>query len=88
MTPEVAQAVEELRTSFADTAVAAEDAGDGGAYITIACVDPGPMYVQSDTWVRFAIGFQYPHADVYPAVRAPGPGSGRRTAPRRGHHAR
>ena len=71
MTSEVAQAVEELRTSFADTEVAADDVGDGGAYITIACVDPGPAYVQDDTWVRFAIGFQYPHSDVYPLFVRP-----------------
>lgn len=71
MTPEVAHAVEELRASFADTEVAADEAGDGGAYITIARVDPGPAYVQSDTWVRFAIGFQYPHADVYPLFVRP-----------------
>lgn len=71
MTQEVALAVEELRATFADTEVAADDAGDGGAYITIARVDPGPAYVQDDTWVRFAIGFQYPHSDVYPLFVRP-----------------
>ena len=71
MTPEVARAVEELRTTFADTTVKADDAGDGGAYITIARVDPGAAYVQGDTWVRFAVGFQYPHADVYPLFVRP-----------------
>ena len=66
MTPEVGQAVEELRVRFADTEVDAVGTGDGGAIITIASVDPGPVYTRRETWVRFAIGFQYPYADIYP----------------------
>ena len=66
MTPEVEQAVEELRARFPDTEVDAVGTGDGGAIVTIARVDPGPTYVQRETWMRFAISFQYPYADIYP----------------------
>ena len=71
MTPEVERAVEELRACFADTEVDAVGTGDGGARVTIARVDPGPSYVQCETWVRFAISYQYPHADVYPLFVRP-----------------
>lgn len=71
MTPEVEQAVEELRALFADTEVDAVDTGDGGAIVTVSRVDPGPVFTQRETWLRFAIGFQYPYADIYPLfVRA------------------
>lgn len=71
MTPEVERAVEELRACFSDTGVDAVGTGDGGARVTIARVDPGPSYVQRETWVRFAISYQYPHADVYPLFVRP-----------------
>ena len=71
MTPEVERAAEELRTRFPDTEVDAVSTGDGGAIVTITRVDPGPAYVQSATWMRFAIGFQYPYADVYPLFVRP-----------------
>ena len=40
------------------------------------------MYTPQQTWIRFVIGFQYPHADVYPlfvrrdVVRADGQSHG------------
>lgn len=71
MTPEVEQAVEELRACFADTEVDTIGTGDGGALVTIARVDPGLSYAQRETWVRFLIGYQYPHADIYPLFVRP-----------------
>ena len=71
MTPEVEQAVEELRARFPDTEVDVVGTGDGGAIVTIARVDPGPAYVQRETWMRFAISFQYPYADIYPLFVRP-----------------
>ena len=71
MTPEVEGAVEELRACFADAGVDAVGTGDGSARVTIARVDPGPSYVKRETWVRFEISYQYPHADVYPLFVRP-----------------
>jgi hypothetical protein len=62
----VEKAIAELRVTFPDAAVAIEEDGDGGAYVTL---DPVPIigpYTQTDTWVGFHIGFQYPASDVYP----------------------
>ena len=71
MTPEAEQAVEDLRACFADTEVDAVATGDGGATVTIARVDPGPAYVQRETWMRFDISYLYPHADIYPLFVRP-----------------
>jgi|ERR1043165_5984261 hypothetical protein len=62
----VEKAIAELRVTFPDAAVTVEEDGDGGAYITL---DPVPIigpYTQTETWVGFHIGFQYPASDVYP----------------------
>lgn len=69
--PEVSSAVEELRACFPEAVVVATDTGDGGALVTIDPVELGPVYVQRDTWLRFAISFQYPYADVYPLFVRP-----------------
>ena len=71
MNADVAQAVAELRACFPDAAVEAADTGDGGALVTIDQIDPGPAFVQRETWVKFAIGFQYPLSDVYPLFVRP-----------------
>lgn len=66
MTPEVTQAVEELKGAFPSSAVIATETGDGGAHVIIDPVDLGDAFDQCKTWIGFTIGFQYPHADVYP----------------------
>ena len=71
VTPEVEAAVAELRDAFPKAVVAAVPDGGGGVEVTIDSVDLGPTYVQRETWVRFHIGFQYPHADVYPIFVRP-----------------
>ena len=69
--PEVAHAVEELRSSFADAEILTRDANNGGAIVTIDSVELGPGYVPQQTWIKFAISFQYPYADIYPLFVRP-----------------
>lgn len=71
MTPEVAQAVQELKAGFPGTAVTATEVGDGGAHVVIEPVDLGDAYEQRETWVGFTISFQYPYADIYPLFIRP-----------------
>lgn len=66
MTPEVAEAVDEIRSSFQESAVDVREDGEGGAVVFVEPVDPGPQYQQRSTWVGFRITFQYPYSDVYP----------------------
>ena len=71
MKPEVEQAVEELRCAFSDAEVEALATDEGSAIVTINPIDLGPGYVPQQTWVRFAISFQYPYADIYPLFVRP-----------------
>ena len=71
MHSEVEEAVEELRATFPGISVTAEDDGDGGAFLEMFQVDPGPVYAQRETWLRFHISCQYPYADVYPLYVRP-----------------
>jgi hypothetical protein len=62
----VQRAIDELRATFPNAALTIDEDSDGGAYVTL---DPVPLlgpYTQSETWVSFHIGFQYPASDVYP----------------------
>lgn len=71
MTPDVSQAVDELKVAFAGSTVTALGIEDGGANVTVEPVDPGAQYAQRQTWIKFAISFQYPYADVYPLFVRP-----------------
>jgi hypothetical protein len=62
----VDKAIAELRQAFPDAQLGVREDGSGGAYILLDTVDPGPAYMQRETWVGFHIAFSYPHADVYP----------------------
>lgn len=66
MTPEVEDAITELREAFADHTVEVAPDPQGGAYVVVQDLPLGPQYRPARSWVGFAIGFQYPHADVYP----------------------
>ncbi len=66
MNPEVATAIEEIRAKFAGHTIIVREDSDGGAFVIVEGVDPGPLYVQRETWIGFRITFQYPSADVYP----------------------
>lgn len=71
MKAEVEQAVAELRRCFGDSAVVARAKDDGGAVVTIDPIDLGARYIPQQTWIKFQISFQYPHADVYPLFVRP-----------------
>lgn len=67
----VREAVAELRAAFPAAAVTAADDGDGGAYVTVDPIDPGPTYMQDETWLKFHVCHSYPDADVYPLFVRP-----------------
>lgn len=66
MTPEVQQAIEEIKTNFPNTQIDIEEESQGGAHVTVHDLDIGSQYIPAKSWVVFTIGFQYPMADVYP----------------------
>ena len=71
MKAEVEQAVKELRRCFSNAEVLVDAKPDGGAVVTIDPVDLGPGYIPRQTWIRFAISYQYPYADIYPLFVCP-----------------
>jgi hypothetical protein len=67
MTPEVREAVEEVRRAFpASTVEVLEEEQQGGAYVLARSLFVGDQYEPSTTWAGFLITFQYPRVDVYP----------------------
>ncbi len=71
MTPEVEEAITEIRSAFLDHAVAVTPDPQGGAYVVVQDLPLGPQYSLERSWVGFDIGFQYPFADVYPHFTDP-----------------
>ena len=72
MTPNVAAAIEGLRTAFpnTDVTVLAED-GQGGAYVTLEEVELGPGFAPAKTWVGAHLPSNLPYADIYPVFMVP-----------------
>lgn len=66
MTPDVEQAIAELRQAFPGHPLQVEPEPQGGAYILVEHLLIGEQYCPSMSWVGFLLTFQYPHADVYP----------------------
>jgi hypothetical protein len=66
MTPEIAQAVEEIRTTFAGHTLTVDEEPQGGAYIIVDGLAIGTSFAPSTSWVGCLITFQYPRADIYP----------------------
>jgi hypothetical protein len=66
MTPDVEQAIAELKETWPDSTVTARPDGQGGAVVFVENVALFPPYAQDSTWVGFLLSFQYPYADVYP----------------------
>jgi hypothetical protein len=66
VSPTIAEAIEEIRVTFAESAVTVDGDGAGGAWVVIDSVPLGPGYSQDDSWIAFLITFAYPDADVYP----------------------
>jgi hypothetical protein len=66
VTPEVTEALDEIKVAFPDASVEAIEDGAGGAYVVVDTVDLGAVYADGCTWIGFQITFQYPYSDVYP----------------------
>ena len=66
MTPEIEQAVEEIRATFEGHALEVKEETQGGAYVIVAALELGSAFSPAESWVGFLITFQYPRADVYP----------------------
>lgn len=66
MTPEIEQAIEQLRITFDGHEIHFESEGQGGAYVVVDGLFLGDQYVPTESWIGFLITFQYPRADVYP----------------------
>jgi hypothetical protein len=71
MTPAVAQAIQELKAAHEGATFTVREDGQGGAFVIIDPVEPGPPYAQRETWLGFQITFQYPYSDVYPLFVRP-----------------
>ena len=71
LTPEVAEAIAELKQVFPDREMTAEEDGHGGAYVIVPDLDLGPQYQPARSWIGFQISYQYPLADVYPHFTDP-----------------
>lgn len=66
MKPLVAQAIEEIRRTFAGNPIDVIEDDEGGAYVKIHGLTIGSKYKPSTSFIAFRITFQYPMADVYP----------------------
>jgi hypothetical protein len=66
LTPEVEQAILELRASCPGVGFEVAEDGNGGALVTGTDFFIGDRFRPSRSWVAFAITFQYPATDVYP----------------------
>ena len=66
LTPGVASAIENIRSTFYQCTVETEPDGSGGAIVVVRGIPMGYPYVQPEVWIGFLITFQYPYADVYP----------------------
>ena len=65
-TPDVTRAIEEVVAAFPDSARTVREDGAGGAYVILESVPLSGPWQQTETWMGFLIGFQYPYSDVYP----------------------
>lgn len=66
MTPDVAEAVDEIKGHFGGHTVLVGPDKDGGAVVIVEHIALGAPYAQSDTWLGFHITHACPYADVYP----------------------
>jgi len=66
MTPEVAQALQEIRATFSENQVEHTEDGAGGAYIRVLGLDLGEGFLPRQCWLAVHLTHMYPAADVYP----------------------
>ena len=71
MTPEVEEAIEELRTVFPDLEIVVDAETQGGAYVTVRNVFLGGQYQPDHSWIGFLLPYTYPNSDVYPHFTDP-----------------
>jgi hypothetical protein len=72
MTPEVTEAIEEIKRAFLGHTVEATPEDQGGAYVIVHDLPLGDRFTPAQSWCGFLITFQYPRADVYPHFLAGG----------------
>lgn len=66
MSPEVEEAISDIRAAYSSTQVNVFEDGDGGAEVVVRSVPLASIYKQNETWIGFHITHTYPYADVYP----------------------
>jgi hypothetical protein len=66
MTPDVEEAVAEIRAHYQGHTVLVGPDKDGGAVVIVEGVAVGSPYQQAESWVGFHITHACPYADVYP----------------------
>jgi hypothetical protein len=66
MTPEINQAIEDLRAGFPDHTIRVVEEPGGGAFVIVENLPIGSRLAPSNSWIGFALGFQYPLSDIYP----------------------
>ena len=71
MTPEVEEAIAELKVAFPGHQVEVTPDAQGGAYVVVGDLPLGAQFRPARSWVGFVVGFQYPNADVYPLFTDP-----------------
>jgi hypothetical protein len=65
MTPEVEEAIDEIKRHFHGHPVLVGPDKDGGACVIVEDADLGPSYAHA-SWIGFHITASCPYADVYP----------------------
>lgn len=60
MTPEVAEAIEEIKRLFRNNQLEVEEEPQGGAYVVVKDLPLGEKYEPPTAWCGFLITFQYP----------------------------
>ena len=72
VTPEIAEALNELAGSFPDATVTHYEDGQGGAFVTIDPLPLGDKFSMASSWIGFHLTVSYPEAQVYPLFCASG----------------
>jgi len=66
MTPEVEEAIGEIRRQYAGHTVLVGEDQHGGACVIVEDVALGAPYIQASSWIGFHITHSCPYADIYP----------------------
>lgn len=66
LTPEVTEAIAELRAAYPGATLNLEEDGVGGALVIMDPLPLGPPFSQDSTWIGFHVTHLHPQADIYP----------------------